>query len=82
MMGVVLLRVHLKHTARGRAASISLGVRVKLDFLEKAALAIGIPHGALPRVRAGEDRHLAAAVVVEPLDAPFSGVYPILENLG
>src|SRR4051794_28651713 len=41
-----------------------------------------VPQGSRPRIGAGEDLHLAATVIVEPLDAPLAGQLAVLENFG
>jgi hypothetical protein len=40
--------------------------RVEADFVKIAVLPIRIPQRPLPRIRPGEDRYLATAVIVEP----------------
>jgi hypothetical protein len=52
------------------------------DLLETPVLPISISDPPIARVGAGESRDLAPAVVIEPFDAPISGVLAILENLG
>ena len=36
---------------------------------------------ALLRARPGEDRDIAAAIIVEVFDAPLAGDYPVLKDL-
>lgn len=61
------------------AASLEIGR--KSDYLKRLVLTVGISDRPLLRVRAGEDRYLAAAFLVQPLDAPIAGLHPILEDL-
>jgi hypothetical protein len=56
------------------------GLRVEADFLEKPILPIRISDRALASIRPGEDRHLAGAVIVYPLNAPFFRVKPIRKD--
>jgi hypothetical protein len=69
--------VDLLHEAPG-----ALGIRSQADLLEASILVIGIGESAVSRMRAGEDRHLNSAVIVNPLNAPVAGNLAILENLG
>jgi|HubBroStandDraft_6_1064221.scaffolds.fasta_scaffold400830_2 hypothetical protein len=45
--------------------------RAETSLLEIAVLPIRVPDRPVPGSRFGDDRHLATAVIVEPLDAPF-----------
>jgi hypothetical protein len=54
----------------------------KADLLEIAVLTIGIADRPLARIRAREDRDLAAAIVIKPLHPPVSRRLAIFENLG
>jgi hypothetical protein len=52
---------------------------VETNLLEIAVLPIRVPD--CPGIRFGEGRHLATAVIVEPLDAPFVMRSAISENV-
>lgn len=65
-----------------RSARPLAAMGFQFEFLEDSASLLGIPACRFPRVRAGEDFDFAAiAVIIEPLDAPVSGMLPILEYL-
>src|SRR5438270_13240927 len=53
--------------ARGAPRRPTYGIRRQADLFEASVLAIGIADCPLARIPAGEDRGLAAAVIVEPL---------------
>jgi len=57
-----------RHQSRLRAPR----VRREADLLEAAVLPVGVSDGPLTRVGTGENRDLAAAIIIEPLDAPVA----------
>jgi hypothetical protein len=56
-------------------------IGLQCDLLKATVLTVGITDRSIPRLRADEKRDLAAALIINPLDAPNSGVMPILEYL-
>jgi len=56
--------------------------RFRLHFSEMAIPPHGVPQGLPTRGWAGEDLHLAAAIIVKPFDVPLARDHDVLENLG
>jgi hypothetical protein len=67
-------------TFRGDQPDLGRRLRVEADLLEKSILPISVSDRALASIRPGEDRHLAGAVIVYPLNAPFFRVKPIRKD--
>jgi len=67
-----------------RAASLPgfSAIRFSLRFLKMPVILDRVSQRLPPRGRAGEDFHLAAAVIIDPFDPPLAGYFAILKNLG
>jgi hypothetical protein len=59
-----------------------LPLRIEAEFLENPILPFGVLDRPLSRFGAAEDRYLAIAVIIEPLNPPLPSVHPVLEDLG
>jgi hypothetical protein len=65
-------------TQTGRTPNKLTTIGLPPDFLERPVSLLGVPARPFAGVGAGEDFDFAAPVIVNPLDAPISGVLPIL----
>ena len=64
------------------AAAAAVAIRLQPDHVEHAVF-VGSAADRLPAcVEAGENIHLATAIIVKSLDTPLAGYFAILENFG